>query len=220
MIASQVTDNDDDNGGSSSDGGQVDVNVADSILQIIDDMEEDDGERLSTGSLSSVDGDSGGNSDRSRHTVICTKMTCDDDTKNRLKNVKNNNSAADTTMSPPPDVIMHHNSIKQKNSKRNGYRRQSFAGLLPLSVMPIVAGDHTENGDQTTTPDRLTRWQTSDNRVPETPGIPSNRVDCTADSDLIGTITATTNDCTSIHVAGKDDCDQSTTTLQTQQVGQ
>lgn len=156
----QVIDDDDGGGGSGdSSSGRVDVNTAaDGMLKIDDGMVEEDGERLSTGSLSSADGDSGGDdSDRSRHTVICAKATCDDDdddydgdSKDRLMAAKTR-PAADATTSPPPDVIMHHNSVKRKGSKRSGRRRRSSAGIT-AAVPGTVAGDTAADGVQTATP--------------------------------------------------------------------
>lgn len=85
----------------------VDANMD---VQINGDMEEDDGERYSSHSLSSADEDNGG-------VVNNPGMDggrCD---------------ATDTATSPPPDVIMHHNqngdAVKRKGSRRGRRGRRS-----------------------------------------------------------------------------------------------
>lgn len=208
------------------DGGRDDVN-ADGMLKIdVDDLEDDDCERFSTGSLLSSEGDSGGGSDRSRHTVICTKKMTrndndndnDDDDDDDDGDVKNR-PAADTTTSPPPDVIMHHNSIKRKGSKRKGCRRRSFAGMPTLEPVPgeTVHGNDRDAGNGVRSavacPARIVA---DEEQSPESTGIvpPSTCADGHTTADAL----AITLD-TSTSITSKDDGVRSTTTLRSQQVG-
>jgi len=118
-------------------------------VQIDGEIDEDDGERYSSYSMSSVEDENGDGSEGSRQTTV-SKVTCDEDDMDHDLNAQTkdhscSSAVVDTTTSPPPDVIMHHNHdvIKRKGSRRNRRKRRSSTIATAVSdpdahMTPVV----------------------------------------------------------------------------------
>lgn len=90
-----------------------------------EDIEEDDGERYSSYSLSSMEDDNGGGKGRK---AVVAKVTYNDDVKNPGKY---GDDTTDTTTSQPPDVIMdNHKQSSAKRSRRGGRRGKRSANTM------------------------------------------------------------------------------------------
>lgn len=207
-------------------------------VQIDDEIDEDDGERYSLYSISSVEDENGDGSESSYQTTV-TKGTCDEDDIDhdlnaQTKDPSSSSAVVDTTTSPPPDVIMHHNHdvIKQKGSRRS--RRKRRASITATSVndsdvhMTPVVGTVGEEEPLVPSPsllDKINTTNTVDTTI-ITALINKDNTDIEYNED----ITAKTVDSNAIDtgttvvdtISDKGNSDQqstATTTLQSQQVG-
>lgn len=143
--------------------GGVNGNAADNGLvpnmeiQVDDDIEEDECERFSSGSLSSGD-------DCSDIVVLRHIGISDTNESDELKNLQNKNgnncgngtavldTVPETVTTQPPDVIMHHNNniIKRKGSRRNRRKRRSSTTITASIVTDVVDTDGESDNRQTT----------------------------------------------------------------------
>lgn len=134
-------------------------------IQMDDDIEEDECERFSSGSLSS--GEDTGNDVVSGRCVEISKIDGDDDDGD-LKSPQNKNgngdgngtavavAASETVTTLPPDVIMHHNHsngvIKRKGSRRSRRRRRSSTNITTTSAAIDAVDTDGEAEDGQATP--------------------------------------------------------------------
>jgi len=203
-------------------------------VQIDDEIDEDDAERYSSHSMSSVEEEHGDGSDGSRQTTV-TKVTCDEndidnDLENQTKGLSCSSTVVNATTSPPPDVLMHHNHdvIKRKGSRRNRRKRRSSTtttGVSDLDVhMTPVVGTVGEEEPLLPSPSLPAEIKT--NAVDSISSINKENTNIEDNDDITAKIVDSNTIDTGTTVVdstlAKDDSDHhstATTTLQSQQVG-
>lgn len=165
-------------------------------VQVDDDIEEDECERFSSGSLSSgedcndvvggrgvniskIDGDDGGG-----------ELKCP---QNKSGNGDGDGTAVavavpETVTTLPPDVIMHHNHsngmIKRKGSRRGRRKRKSSTGVITASVAADTVDTDGEAEDRQATPTAAIST-VSEESPPPAPSSPGPMNTQTLDSDTI-----------------------------------
>lgn len=207
-------------------------------VQIDDEIDEDDGERCSSYSMSSVEDENVDGSDGSRQTTV-TKVTCDEedifnDLETQTKDYSCSSAVIDSTTSPPPDVIMHHNHdvIKRKSSRRNRRKRRSSTTAtvvsdLDVHMMPVVGtvGEEEQLVPSSPLPAEITTINTVKTTNTIMP-INTNNTNIEQNDDITAKIVDSNTVDTGTTVVdialAKDNSDYQSTaknTLQTQQVG-
>jgi len=207
-------------------------------VQIDDEIEEDDGERYSSYSMSSVEDENGDGSDGSRKTAV-TKVTCDKDDIDHNFNTETNDhscssAVVDTTTSPPPDVIMHHNHdvIKRKGSRRSRRKRRSSTTAtavsdqdVPMAPMVGTVGEEEPLVPSQSLPAEINTTNIADTTITiESINKDNTNIEYNDDNIIAKTVDSNANDTSTTVVdttspkGNSDHQSTATTTLQSQQV--